>query len=219
MSTTFNLDVTEIVRQAYLRIGGEPITGQNARDARVSMNLLFIDLMNRGAPLAKVEFKTKPTVVNNEELVLDQEDVDVLDITVTDNGIDIPLTRISLFEYNQLPKKDQQGRPTQYTVDRQKDQTVLKLWPVGTQSYDINYYSIVRFTDVNGARDQVDFNFRYLPAIISGLAWYLSFNDAAFPLDKRQLLEARFEQDLERARVEDRERTSFLVVPFGYKGR
>jgi len=217
MTTTFSLDVTEITRQAYLRIGGEPTTGQNARDARTALNLLFLDMANRGSPLAKVELKTKTIAEGDTSVTLDQEDSDVLDVTISYQNTDIPMTRLGLEQFNHIPNKNQQARPTQFAVVRSTDSVQLKLWPKSDDTYTLSYYSIVRFEDVTGPRDSVDINDRYLPAVISGLSWYLSFNDKDFPLDKRDKLEQRFEQELDRARVEDQERVSLEIVPFNYK--
>lgn len=219
MTTTFSLDIDEIVKQAYQRIGGEPMTGQNARDARINLNLLFIDMANRGSPLAKVEQKTKTLTSGTATLTLDQEDVDVLELVITtSDDVDIEVPRIARAEYLRIPNKTQESRPTQYSIDRQKDQIVLTFWPVPDDAYSVTYYSVVRFEDVTGAREDPDINVRYLPSLITGLAWYLSFNDKDFPLDKRDRLEKRFEEELERARVEDSEKTTLYLQPYNYRG-
>jgi hypothetical protein len=221
MSTIFNLEVDEIVRQAYLRLGGEPTTGQNARDARTALNLLFTDFLNRGAPLAKVELKSLPLISGTDTYTLDQEDVDVLDLVIRfPTDTDYGMNRMSLAEYNHMPRKDQTGKPSQYVIKTNKDDFTLTVWPVPDQDdYSIEYYTITRIDDINTARDTPDVNFRYLPAVISGLAWYLSFYDADFSDVKQDKLERRFEQDLERARIEDMERVPTVVTPFAYSGQ
>ncbi len=218
MSTTFNLEVDEIIRQAYLRLGGEPTTGQDARDARTALNLLFIDFINRGAPLAKVELKTLTTTTGVDTYTLDQEDIDILDIVISfGQSTDYGMNRMSMAEYNHMPSKEQTGRPSQYVTTRGKDTLSLKVWPVPDQSdYVMKYYTITRIDDVNSSRQNTDLNFRYLPAIISGLAYYLSFNILDFDKDLRMLLKSNFEEELDRARVEDTERVPHVVIPFSY---
>ena len=47
-SAAFNLDLTEIVEEAFERAGSEMRTGYDLKTARRSLNLLFADWANRG---------------------------------------------------------------------------------------------------------------------------------------------------------------------------
>ena len=50
-TTSFNLQLSEIVEEAFERAGGEMRTGYDLRTARRSLNLLFADWANRGINL------------------------------------------------------------------------------------------------------------------------------------------------------------------------
>ena len=57
-SRDFNLDVSDIIEEAYERCGLEVRTGYDARTARRSMNLMFADWANRGINLWTVRQAT-----------------------------------------------------------------------------------------------------------------------------------------------------------------
>ncbi len=130
-------------------------------------------MLNRGAPIAKVDLRSFTTDQGEQNYTLDQDVVDVLEAVIrVDDNEDIALGRVSLDDWLKQPVKDQQSRPTQFVTKRNKDDVVMTLWPVpqvdsvGTE-YEIFYYAITRIADVNGPRDNADFNFRYLPSIVS----------------------------------------------------
>jgi len=115
-TTSFNLPVDEIVEKAYEMVGKELESGEDLKQARKSLNLLFIDLQNKGHPLAKLENFTFATSVSTAtSYVLDPTVVDVMDVVVTRSSVSTPLKRSSLFDYHKIPNKTLPGLPTQYS--------------------------------------------------------------------------------------------------------
>lgn len=121
----FNLDLNELVEEAYERCGKELRSGYDLRTARRSLNLLCIEWANRGINLWTVE--QGQLVMNTGQAIypLPVDTIDLLDTVVrTNNGqgnnqIDINITRISESTYITIPNKNANGRPIQVYVNRQ----------------------------------------------------------------------------------------------------
>jgi hypothetical protein len=88
---------------------------------------------------------------------------------------------------------------------------VLKLWPVPDNSTDqIIYNRLVRLDDADSATDTLQIPFRFYPALAAGLAYYIAIKKAP---DRIQLLKSLYEEEMQRAMDEDRDRASFNIVP------
>ena len=214
-TTSFSLPLDELLEQASLRVGGEAILGTEARTSRRALNLLFTDLQNRGVLLHTLE-QVLTTVVDGVATVTCSSDtLDLMDLVVRRAGTDLQTTRISFDDYNTIPLKTQSGRPTQYFVNRQRDNVQIYLWPTPENSTDILVYWKVRFVQDAGAlANDPDFPRRFWPALVSGLAYYLALQRGMkFPLDRLALLKGMFEEDLANVLSEDSERVSFFAVP------
>jgi hypothetical protein len=124
-STAFNLDMNDLIEEAFERCGLELRTGYDFKTARRSLNILTIEWANRGINLWTVE---QGQIVLNTQQALYAVPVDTIDIldagTRTDNGsqsnqIDINLSRISEPTYMTIPNKNTTGRPIQMWYNRQ----------------------------------------------------------------------------------------------------
>jgi hypothetical protein len=124
-STAFNLDMNDLIEEAFERCGLEVRSGYDFRTARRSLNLLTIEWANRGINLWTVE---QGQIVLNTQQALYALPVDTIDIldasTRTNNGsqsnqIDINLSRISEPVYMAIPNKNTTGRPVQMWINRQ----------------------------------------------------------------------------------------------------
>lgn len=121
----FNLDLNELVEEAFERCGKELRSGYDLRTARRSLNLLCIEWANRGINLWTVE--QGQLIMNTGQAIypLPVDTIDLLDTVVrTNNGqgnnqIDINITRISESTYLTIPNKNANGRPIQVYVNRQ----------------------------------------------------------------------------------------------------
>ena len=127
--TTFNLDLSELVEEAFERAGSELRTGYDLRTARRSLNLMFADWANRGINLWTIEQGTINLVQGQNTYPLPNDTVDLLEHVIrtnansTSNQSDLTITRISVSTYATLPNKLSQSRPIQVWVQRYNGQT------------------------------------------------------------------------------------------------
>ena len=143
MSTTgtsvFNLDVNDLIEEAFERCGQELRTGYNFRTARRSLNLLTIEWANRGINLWTIEEGQIPLYPNQAIYALPNDTIDLLDqVTRTNAGVgttqvDININRISESTYSTIPNKYAQGRPIQVWINRQSGETNATTALVSTQ--------------------------------------------------------------------------------------
>jgi hypothetical protein len=126
-STIFNLDLNNIIEEAFERCGDELRTGYNMRTARRSLNLLTIEWANRGINLWTIEQGLIPMVQGQITYALPVDTIDLLDSVIrTQTGVeqtDINISRISVSTYATIPNKNAQGRPIQVWIDRQSGDT------------------------------------------------------------------------------------------------
>ena len=127
--TAFNLDLSELVEEAFERCGSQLRSGYDMRTARRSINLMTIDWANRGINLWTIEERVIPLVTNQGVYPVPADTIDILDlVTRTNNGstsnqTDINLSRISESTYSTIPNKLTTGRPIQVWFNRQSGQT------------------------------------------------------------------------------------------------
>lgn len=128
-STAFNLDMNDLIEEAFERCGLELRTGYDFRTARRSLNILTIEWANRGINLWTVE--QGQIVMNTQQAIyaLPVDTIDILDaVTRTSNGsqsnqTDLNLNRISESTYITIPNKNANGRPIQMWVNRQSGES------------------------------------------------------------------------------------------------
>ena len=128
-SRDFDLDVGELIEEAYERCGLELRTGYDAKTARRSLNLMFADWANRGLNLWTVKQATVSVSSGTASYtLLDATVVDLLEVVLRNSsGTDFTLTQMSRSEYFRIPNKTSTGQPSQYFFDRQVTPTVT-LW-------------------------------------------------------------------------------------------
>jgi len=124
-TTVFNLDLSELVEEAYERCGSQLRSGYDLRTARRSLNLMSIEWSNRGINLWTVEECSIPLVTNQGIYAVPNDTIDILDLETrtsnasTSNQTDINLSRISESTYATIPNKLTTGRPVQVYYNRQ----------------------------------------------------------------------------------------------------
>jgi len=125
--SSFNLDLTELVEEAFERCGKELRTGYDLKTARRSINLMSIEWANRGINLWTIEQGQIPMVTGQAIYPLPIDTIDLLDTVIRtgtgQNQIDINITRISESTYITIPTKNAQGRPIQVWINRQSGNT------------------------------------------------------------------------------------------------
>jgi hypothetical protein len=221
-TTTFDLDIDDIIEEAYERCGVRTNSGYNIKSARRSLNILFSEWGNRGVHLWKVVLKEQALTAGTATYATPEDCSDVLEAyvstaqTITQTTNDISLDKIDRSAYAALPNKGQQGQPSQYYVNRQINPTIsLYLTPDCAQYIYLKYYYISRIQDAGDYNDQANVPYRFLPSMISGLAYYLG---QKFAPDRVQGLKLIYEDELQRALEEDSQRTSSYISPYSYFG-
>lgn len=128
-AAAFNLDLNEIVEEAFERCGAELRTGYDLRTARRSLNLMFADWANRGINMWTMDTGVINLVQGQSTYPLPLDTVDLLEHVIRTGGnsaatqADLTITRISVSTYATLPNKIQQARPIQILVNRMDGQT------------------------------------------------------------------------------------------------
>ena len=128
-SSAFNLDLTELVEEAFERAGGELRTGYDLRTARRSLNIMFADWANRGINMWTIESGTINLVPGQNTYALPTDTIDLLEHVIRTGGnvattqADLTITRISVSTYATIPNKIQQARPIQIWIQRFNGQT------------------------------------------------------------------------------------------------
>jgi hypothetical protein len=221
-TTTFDLQIEDIIDEAYERCGSSTTSGYSLKSARRSLNILFSEWGNRGVHLWKVELKNQLMVSGTSTYATPQDCSDVLEAYIssslvnTTNTQDISLSKIDRSAYAALPNKGQTGQPSQYYVNRQINPEIsLYLVPDCTLYTYLKYYYIQRIQDAGAYTNTADLPYRFLPCMVSGLAFYLS--QKVNPKMSEQL-RMYYEDDLQRALTEDGQRTSVFISPQTYYG-
>jgi len=127
--TTFNLDLNNLVEEAFERCGSQLRSGYDLRTARRSLNLLSIEWANRGINLWTVEQGQINLVTGQAIYAIPNNTIDLLDMVVRQNNgsasnqVDINISRISESTYSTIPNKLTTGRPIQVWINRQTAMT------------------------------------------------------------------------------------------------
>lgn len=209
-STDFELAVDDYIEEAFERCGLEVRTGYDLKTAKRSLNLLFADWANRGLNQWTIAQRTLSLTQGTNAYNLGTDVIDVLSVVVRRSNTDFSLDRISRDEFIGIPTKSTQGRPSQFFLDRQITPS-LQMYPTPENSTDtIVYNALTRIEDADTMQNTVEVPFRFYPCLAAGLAYYLSMKKAP---DRVQLLKAVYEEEFERARTEDRDRSSFNITP------
>lgn len=128
-SSAFNLDLTELVEEAFERCGSQLRSGYDLRTARRSINLMTVEWANRGINLWTIEECSMPLTTNQGIYPVPVDTIDILDLLTrtsnasTANQTDINLSRISESTYSTIPNKLTTGRPVQVWFSRQSGNT------------------------------------------------------------------------------------------------
>lgn len=214
----FNLNIAEVVEEAYERLGGEPVIGNEPKTARRSLNLLFQELQNRGINLWTIEQVQVTCSTSTNEYTLASNTVDWLDAVITRSSTDYPMERMTYAEYLGIPNKQQTGRAFKFFIRRDRDAPSVVVWPRADNTTDIiKAWKVRQIYDAGNPANNPDVPRRFLPVVTAGLAYYLSFKrkpkNIELELAEREALFAEFNRQFELAQEEDRERADFSVAP------
>lgn len=226
-TTSFNLDLNNLVEEAFERCGAELRSGYDLRTARRSLNLLTIEWANRGINLWTIEQGSITLSPGQIVYPLPVDTIDLLDHVIRTgtgtNQIDINISRISVSTYSQIPNKNATGRPIQVWIDRKSGATdssgntvnpTISVWPAPDSSttYTFVYWRLRRIQDAGDGLNGQDIPFRFLPCLVSGLAYYLSLKIPG-GLERSANLKQMYDEQFDLASQEDREKAPIRLVP------
>ena len=219
-TTAFDMDFTEIAEEAWERAGREMRSGYDLRTARRSMNLLTIEWQNRGLNLWTIDSGTQTLTAGTSQYTLPADTIDLLDHVIRTNAgntttqSDLTINRIGVSSYAAIPNKLTQGRPLQVWVERLKTAPRINLWPVpdDSQTYTFVYWRLRRVEDAGNGVETADMNFRFLPCLVAGLAYYIAMKVPEL-LTTIDMLKMVYDEQYNLAAGEDREKTSERFVP------
>lgn len=228
-TATFNLDLNELVEEAYERAGLEMRTGYDLRTARRSLNLLTIEWANKGINLWTIEQGEIPMVTGQAVYDLPIDTIDLLDQVIRtgtqQNQIDINISRISESTYSTIPTKNALGRPIQVWINRQSGATEpvtgvaypqINVWPTPNSpgdQYTFVYWRLRRIQDAGNGVNTQDIPFRFLNAMVAGLAFYVAMKKPEVTTDRLAMLKGDYDAQFQLAADEDREKASIRFVP------
>jgi hypothetical protein len=219
-TSTFNLDLTELVEEAFERCGAELRSGYDLKTARRSLNLLFADWANRGINLWTVDTGSITLVQGTATYNLPSDTVDLMEHVIRTGAgnvstqSDLAVTRISVSTYSSIPNKLTQARPIQIYINRQAPIPNVTLWPTpdGSQTYTLIYWYLRRIEDAGNGVNTMDVPFRFIPCMVAGLAYYLCMK-LPNALERMQVLKAQYDEAWDLASTEDREKAAIRFVP------
>lgn len=227
-TATFNLSFTDIAEESFERCGSELRSGYDLKTARRSLNIMLIAWASRGINLWTVEQSSIPLVAGTATYNLPLDTVDLLDHVVrtgsTTTQVDINISRISVSTYANIPNKNATGRPLQVYIDRQSGATgptptstvaypTITVWPVpDNATYTFQYWRLRRIQDAGTGVNTQDVPYRFLPALVAGLAYYLSMK-LPEAMARIPMLKEDYESEFALAAEEDREKAPIRMVP------
>jgi len=232
---TFSID--EIIEEAFERLGQQDVTGYQLKTSRRSLNIMLQEWGNRGIHYWEIgeldldliqgqaEYKFFRSAADGTSAISNPNGIygisDVLeaqlrsDRTATDQS-DSPMTKVDRSTYGAFSNKLSQGTPNQYWVQRFIDHVSISVYPTPDStnaSKDIHFYYIKRIQDVGAYTNATDMPFRFVPCMVSGLAYYLSMK---YQPQLTQNLKLIYEDEFQRALAEDGSASSTFITPKAY---
>jgi len=234
---TFAVD--EIINEAYERIGSQVTSGYQLKSARRSLNVLFQEWGNRGLHYWEVAETNIDVIEGQAEYTFYRASgdgtssvttapasvygvADILEATLRSDRTatgqsDSSLTKIARSAYSALSSKLSKGTPAQYFVQRFVDKTTLTVYPTSDSSNaskDIHIYYVKRLQDADATyTDATNIPYRFVPCMVSGLAFYLA---QKFNPQLVQQMKLLYEDELARALAEDGSSASTYITPKNY---
>ena len=222
-TSDFTLDIIDICEEAYERAGLEMRGGYDLKTAHRSLDLMSLEWINRGLNLWTIEEGTQTLTAGTATYSFPAGTIDFLEHHIrTDAGdtntqADTSLVRVSPSTFQNIPNKLTQGKPLQIYIQRTTSPQYT-LWPVhdDAQTYTVVFLRIKRIQDVGTAGSNTyDAPDRWLPALTSGLAYYVAMKRPESS-DRLGLLKQVYEEQFALCAAEDRVKAGVQLIPGGY---
>ena len=239
-TTTFDktFAIDEIVEEAFERIGLQNVAGYQLKSARRSLNILFQEWGNRGIHYWEIAETNIDMIEGQAEYKFFRASGDGTSATTTPtNGIygmsdvleaqlrsnrtqttqsDSPMTKVDRSTYGGFSNKLSKGTPNQYFVQRFIDHVSIQVYPTPDStnaSKDMHIYYIKRIQDIGDYTNATDVPFRFVPCMVSGLAYYLA---QKYQPQLIQPMKLAYEDEFARALAEDGSASSTHITPKTY---
>ena len=232
---TFAID--EIVEEAFERIGLTNVAGYQLKSARRSLNILLQEWGNRGIHYWEIDELDLDLIEGQAEYKFFRSSNDGTSATSTPNGVygisdileaqlrsnrtqttqsDSPMTKVDRSTYGGFSNKLSKGTPNQYFVQRFIDHVSIQIYPTPDStnaSKDMHFYYIKRIQDAGDYTNASDVPFRFIPCMVSGLAYYLAQKYNPQLIQPMKLV---YEDEFARALAEDGSASSTYITPKVY---
>ena len=232
---TFSIE--EIIEDAFERIGLNSVAGYQIKSARRSLNILFQEWGNRGIHYWEIDELDLDLIEGQAEYDFFRSSDDGTSATSTPNGVygisdvleaqlranrtqttqaDSPMTKVDRSTYAAFSNKLSKGTPNQYWVERFIDKVRIHVYPTPDStnaSKDMHFYFIKRIQDVGDYTNATDVPFRFVPCMVSGLAYYLA---QKYKPELIQPMKLVYEDEFARALAEDGSASSTYITPKAY---
>ena len=232
---TFSID--DIIEESFERIGLNSVAGYQMKSARRSLNILFQEWGNRGIHYWEIDELDLDLVEGQAEYKFFRASSDGTSATSNPNGIygisdileahlrsdrtqttqsDSPMTKVDRSTYGGFSNKLSKGTPNQYFVQRFIDHVSIQIYPTPDStnaSKDMHFYYIKRIQDIGDYTNATDIPFRFVPCMISGLAYYLA---QKYQPQLIQPMKLAYEDEFARALAEDGSAASTHITPKTY---
>ena len=211
-TTTFNLDASDIIEEAYERCGLEVRSGYDIKTAKRSLNLLLQEIQNRHKPLWKEVLTTQALIDGTAEYTLSADIIDISNVVLRRSSTDTSVTIIDQSTYQALPNKTTEGKPSQVYFEKLATPKI-HLYATPENSTDVlRFYARERIEDVGGYDKELDVPINAIPMIISGLSYMLAIKKAPERLSDLKFI---YDEELLKFKTEDASNASLYILPGG----
>lgn len=212
-TTLFNPAISDIVEEAGERAGFEVRGGYQLRSAIRSLSFLLVEWANRGLNLWSIDSASITTTPSVGAYTMPADTVDLIEYVVqTPDGTVVTLERVGLGTWAKIAVPNASGRPIQTWIERLDAAPIVHLWPIPDQAYTFTYWRMRKLQDAGTSINTLDIPFRFIPAMTAGLAYHIAAKKMA-PEPVIMRLKAAYDEAWEFAAGEDRDRSSFILVP------
>ena len=217
ISTTLSAGInTSVTTIGVASVTGLPTTGGIIIIGTEQITYTGISSLNLTGCVRGVNGSTAATHNTGDAVLqfpIGMTDIQEADYRVKSTSVDTPMTKISRSQYQGFSNKTDKGLPTQYWVQRFIDKVTMTLYLTPGAAQDgnyINFYYTKRIDDVGAYTNATDVPYRFVPCMISGLAYYLAVKYAPQRVQELKLL---YEDELLRAEDEDGSSNSTYISP------